>query len=55
MSPMAVVQLGLAMSFLPLTMPWLISGTTRGTSGSMRKAEELSITTGPSPSASLCA
>ncbi len=55
MRPMAVVQLGLEMSFLPFTVAWLISGTTRGTLGSMRKAEELSITTGPFPSERACA
>jgi hypothetical protein len=44
---MAVVQLGLAMSFLPEAVFWLISGTTSGTAPSMRNADELSITTGP--------
>ena len=45
---MIVVQLGFAM--MPRCF-WisagLISGTTKGTSGSIRKAEELSITTAP--------
>src|SRR5271163_529495 len=44
-----VVQLGLAT--MPLGMernsPALASGTTRGTSGSMRQADELSITVAP--------
>ena len=48
MSVMAVVQFGLAM--MPLcdfTSEALISGTTSGTSGSMRNALELSTTTQP--------
>mmetsp|Transcript_8663 Transcript_8663/g.32632 ORF Transcript_8663/g.32632 Transcript_8663/m.32632 type:complete len:223 (-) Transcript_8663:8-676(-) len=44
----AVVQLGLAISFDFLHSFPLISGTTRGTSSAIRKALELSITTGPS-------
>ena len=44
----AAEQFGLAISFgcCRKTSPFT-SGTTRGTSGSMRKAEELSITTAP--------
>mmetsp|Transcript_20616 Transcript_20616/g.59857 ORF Transcript_20616/g.59857 Transcript_20616/m.59857 type:complete len:242 (+) Transcript_20616:1075-1800(+) len=49
---MAVVQLGLAMSLADLVASALISGTTRGTLGLYRKADELSMTTAPSsPSA----
>ena len=48
-----VVQFGLAM--IPFghlaTSPGLISGTTSGTSGSIRNAEELSITTAPAAAA----
>ena len=47
-SAMIAAQFGLAM--MPLCSrirPALISGTTSGTSGSMRKAEELSTTTAP--------
>lgn len=47
MRAMAVVQLGLAMSFLPLAAAMLISGTTRGTASFMRKADELSMTSTP--------
>mmetsp|Transcript_13756 Transcript_13756/g.40696 ORF Transcript_13756/g.40696 Transcript_13756/m.40696 type:complete len:280 (+) Transcript_13756:788-1627(+) len=52
MSAMAVVQLGLASSLAFLQSLPLISGTTSGTSLSMRNADELSITTGP-PSAQI--
>mmetsp|Transcript_2230 Transcript_2230/g.4777 ORF Transcript_2230/g.4777 Transcript_2230/m.4777 type:complete len:253 (+) Transcript_2230:522-1280(+) len=47
MRPMAVVQFGLAMRFLPLHVLPLISGTTRGMSGMYLKAEELSMTMEP--------
>ena len=46
----AVEQLGLAMMFFlekPRMASGFTSGTIRGTSGSMRQAEELSITTAP--------
>lgn len=46
--PIAVVQLGLAINFLLPILSALISGTTRGTSLSYLKADELSITTAPS-------
>lgn len=48
MSPMAVVQFGLAMSFCPLVTSAFISGTTSGMPSTKRNALELSITTGPS-------
>eukprot|EP00967_Tisochrysis_lutea_P092029 scaffold132489_cov30-Tisochrysis_lutea.AAC.2 len=54
MSAIAVVQLGLAISFdlERRATSALISGTTSGTSSLYRKADELSITTAPSsPSA----
>src|SRR5580704_790233 len=47
----AVEQFGLAMMFFlrkPATASALTSGTTSGTSGSMRQHEELSMTTAPS-------
>ncbi len=48
MSAAVAVQFGFAMTPLWLDSAWpLISGMTRGTSGSCRKAEELSMTTGP--------
>jgi len=43
----AMVQLGLAMSRWPRAASALISGMTSGTSGSIRKADELSTTTVP--------
>src|SRR5674476_1495259 len=46
----AVEQFGLAMMFFlvkPATASAFTSGTINGTSGSMRQAEELSITTAP--------
>ena len=46
----AVEQFGLAMMFFlvkPATASAFTSGTISGTSGSMRQAEELSITTAP--------
>ena len=46
----AVEQFGLAMMFFlvkPATASALTSGTISGTSGSMRQADELSITTAP--------
>jgi len=46
----AVEQFGLAMIFFltkPTTASALTSGTIKGTSGSIRQAEELSITTAP--------
>ena len=48
-SEMMVVQLGLAMMFLGVDFAasGLISGTTSGTSGSIRNADELSITIHP--------
>jgi hypothetical protein len=48
MSPMAVVQLGLAINFFPFVVSELISGTTSGIPSLYRKAEELSMTTAPS-------
>ena len=50
---MMVEQLGLAMMpRWPRTASGLISGTTSGTAGSMRNAEELSTTTAPCSTAS---
>lgn len=42
-----VVQFGFAISFFPLALAMLISGMTRGTLGSLRNADELSITSTP--------
>ncbi len=46
------MQFGLAMIPLcPFRSPGLISGTTSGTSGAIRNADELSITTAPASTA----
>ena len=47
MRAMAVVQLGLAISFFPLAAAMLISGITNGTASLYRKADELSMTSTP--------
>ena len=49
-----VVQLGLAISFLPFVASILISGTHNGTSSAILNAEELSIVKTPF-AASFCA